>query len=213
MMHSTKTKSILTVVSILFLLTVLAACGSKDEAVQDPTAHEQSAESPPKEEISNIENGVPSERAEAEIEKQIEEAAETPSPYVELKDIVPSGPLAAVRLRDGTQYEIIQFEKLGKYYLYITGKLNGRSSTVICLTRFQDLQKWDSITFQDQYNFTIATRNEKSLRFLNSRMYMGSSSHDTFTFYVPNGMDNQRIEVKKRDVEAIMIAPPPKDDD
>lgn len=207
MMYITKKKSMRTALSVLMLLLMLTACGTKDEAVKAPIddealTEEQLAEG------GNIENSVPSPRAQAEIDKEAEEAAKKKSPYPVLKDIVPPGPLAAVRLRDGTMYEIIKFEKLGKYYIYISGKLNGRAATVMSLTRFQDLQHWTEISFQDRYNFIISTSSGKNLRFLNSRVYLGTDSHDTFSFYVADGIKDMRVEVKKDDVASIFIAQP-----
>lgn len=116
-------------------------------------------------------------------------------------------PLGAVTLRNGTVYEIMDFKMLGKYFIYIAGKLNGRSSTIISLTRLTDLQNWSSISFKDPRTFTIVDRNKKELFFAESRLYLGTDSPTTYTFISvnPNNFQPEIIEVNKKDVKSIVI--------
>jgi hypothetical protein len=116
-------------------------------------------------------------------------------------------PLGAVTLRNGTVYEIMDFKKLGKYFIYIAGKLNGRSSTIISLTRLSDLQNWSTIAFKDPYNFTIVDKKKKELFFAESRLYLGTDSPATYTFISvnPNNFQPEVIEVNKKDVKSIVI--------
>lgn len=117
-----------------------------------------------------------------------------------------AGPVGNIRLKDGSAIEITELEKLGKYYIYISGKLNGRASTVISLTRLKDLKRWASFTFKDPYNFIITTKSGKDLRFLDSRIYIGSDSHETFSFYTTtNDYQKKLIEINKADVTSINI--------
>lgn len=116
-------------------------------------------------------------------------------------------PLGAVTLRNGTVYEIMDFKKLGKYFIYIAGKLNGRSSTIISLTRLTDLQNWSAISFKDPRTFTIVDRNKKELFFAESRLYLGTDSPTTYSFIRvnPNNFQPEVIEVNKKDVKSIVI--------
>ncbi len=109
------------------------------------------------------------------------------------------GPFGSLMLMDGTTYEIAELEKISKYYVYITGKLNGRSSTVISLTRLKDLRHWNQIGFHDPSNFKIFTNEGKELIFTDARIYFGSPSSDSFTFIINNPMSYQEepMEFKK----------------
>jgi len=131
-------------------------------------------------------------------------AGESPTEIAKKEE--PSRPVGNIRLKDGSAIEITELKKLGKYYLYISGKLNGRSSTVISLTRLRDLRHWDSFTFKDPYNFIITTKSGKDLRFLDSRIYIGNDSHDTFSFYTTtDDFEKKLIEINKADVTSINI--------
>jgi hypothetical protein len=116
-------------------------------------------------------------------------------------------PLGSITLRDGTVYEIMDFVKLGKYYIYISGKLNGRSSTVVSLTRLSDLQDWAAINFKDQYTFTLVDKRKKELFFAESRVYLGTDSPTTYTFVTvnPSNFQAETVVVNKKDVKSIVI--------
>jgi hypothetical protein len=116
-------------------------------------------------------------------------------------------PIGTLTMRDGTAYEISELQKIGKYLIYISGKLNGRSSTVISLTRLSDLQHWTSIVFKDPYTFSIMNRNKKELFFSSSRLYLGSDSPTTFTFTSvnPTNYQPETVVVNKKDVKSITI--------
>ncbi|BDQ34321.1 hypothetical protein [Pseudodesulfovibrio portus] len=122
----------------------------------------------------------------------------------EVEDIVPEGPVATLQLANGSTIEVLGLAKLGKYYLYISGELNGRTSTVISYTRFQDVAKWDAFIFKDPNNFIITTKEGKELVFMNARLFLGSDSNDTYSFYAFNdNYEKALIVVKKSDVATI----------
>ena len=175
-----------TILLTLMLLLTLAACAGKEEVPVDGAA----ADAAQTEEAT-------AEAASDEEDKPVAGVA---------KEEISAGPVGNVRLKDGSVIEISEFKKLGKYYLYISGKLNGRSSTVISLTRLRDVQRWAMFEFKDPYNFIITTKHGKSLRFLDSRIYIGSKSHDSYSFYITNSLfEKELIKVKKTDVESISI--------
>jgi hypothetical protein len=142
--------------------------------------------------------------------EQAREEAETLGPSGDvsvINDDLRLEPIGTVIMRDGTAYEIAELIKLDKYFIYIVGKLNGRSSTVISLTRLSDLQLWDSIQFKDPRTFTIVSKNKKELFFADSRLYLGSDSATTYSFIStnPNNFQPVTVEVQKKNVKAITI--------
>lgn len=181
-----------TILFILMLMLTLTACAGKDGSTD-----------------LNADNATAAEAAAAEGGEVVEEIVveETVEIETTLDPNVILDPVGDVRMVDGTVHELTSFKKLGQYYIYIVGKLNGRSSTVISLTRLDDLQNWAAIQFKDRRTFTIVTKREKQLYFEDSRVYIGSDSHDTYSFYSmdPNTYDTSLIEVKKSDVAAINI--------
>jgi len=179
-----------TILLTLMLLVILAGCGGKEDVPTDPAGENATVAEPA---AGDGETVAATENATADEEEY-------------------SGPVGAVQLKDGTVYELTEFQRLGKYYFYISGKLNGRSSTVISLTRLNDVRKWSQFSFKDPYNFIVNTLNGKELRFLDSRIYIGSDSPDSFTFYTTIGLDKKLIDVRKADVSSITINPPPKED-
>ncbi|BCS89061.1 hypothetical protein [Pseudodesulfovibrio sediminis] len=174
------------IVLTLTLILTLAACGGKE--VEEPMAETA---------------------AVAEPTAPAEEAA-VPAPdngsTNPISDIVPAGPAGSVQLKDGTILELTKFNKIGKYYIYISGNLNGRSSTVISLTRFQDVARWKTIMFKGKENFLILSKQGKELAFLNSYLYIGNDSGDTYSFYTTTrDLKVKLVEVKKDDVASINI--------
>lgn len=125
-------------------------------------------------------------------------------------DSVQLEPVGEMQLADGRVLEITDTIKIDKYYIYISGKLNGRSSTVMSLTRLDDLQRWKSIVFQDPHTFTIITRDDTQLRFTDARVFMGADSHDEYAFISTRlgSFQTEQATVLKRDVKAITIYQP-----
>ncbi len=178
-----------TILLTLLLLTLIACAGKEDVPVDGAATESTQAEE------------------SAQAEESVDEAAATGADEIAgvAMEEVATGPIGNIRLRDGSVIEIIEFKKLGKYYLYISGKLNGRSSTVISFTRLRDVQHWAMFEFKDPYNFIITTRKGNELRFLDSRIYIGSKSHETYSFYTTNGFEKELIKVEKADVASITI--------
>lgn len=115
-------------------------------------------------------------------------------------------PIGVFILKDGTTIPVLEFEKIGKYYIYIDGKLDGRASTVISLTRQDDMIHWAGIAFHDPTNFLIVTRKEKQLEFSDARIFIGSDSYETFRFITSGeNYTSKPIEVKKEDVATIKL--------
>ena len=104
---------------ILLLMLTLTACGGKEDAPVDPTG-EATTEETAGEEASGDVTSV--EKMDAEETAATEAAAETEP---ETPDLPPES-IGEVQLFDGTSIELRGFKKLGKYYIYIAGKLNGR---------------------------------------------------------------------------------------
>lgn len=184
--------SMRTILMTLMLVLTLTACGGKEDVpVEDPNAQASTEET----------------TTETEVVEEVEEADTQSDLGIEgiVKEELPDGPLGAIQLKDGTVIEIVGLKKLGKYYLYISGKLNGRSSTVVSLTRYRDLRRWGRFSFKDPNNFLIDTKAGQQLRFIDSRIYIGSDSHETFSFYTTDGFDKELIEVKKADVQTIVL--------
>ena len=146
-------------IALLIALT-LAACSAKDTTTEEPVA----------ETAAVAETTPPA------------EAAQGPTSTLTITDVVPDGPVGTVQLTNGSTVELTRLIKLGNYYLYITGKLNGRSSTVISLTRFSDIQRWESFVFKDPNTFTITTKTGKELAFTDARLYLGNGESKTYTF-------------------------------
>ena len=178
-----------TIMIALLLALALTGCGFTDDSPEEPTA--------------------PAVAGEAGDEAQTPEAAEAqpdgPARSTnEVKDIVPTGPLATVQMANGSTLELVGMIKLGGYYLYIDGDLNGRTSTVISYTRYQDVAKWEAFIFKDANNFIITTKEGKELIFMNARLFLGSDSNDTYSFYAYNdNYETVPVTVKKSDVATI----------
>ena len=174
-----------TILIAIMLVLTLAACGTKDDSVEQPMP-EATAEQP----------ATPAQPTDSEVPK---------STYT-VKDEVPVGPVGVLQLADGSSIEITELIKLGEYYLYLTGKLNGRTSTVVSFTRFRDLKRWEAFIFKDAHNFIITTKAGKELIFMDARLYLGSDSADTYSFYTVDEDFNKVIAtVKKSDVATIKL--------
>jgi predicted small lipoprotein YifL len=164
----------------LTLAMSLAACSAKDEAAQQPVA-DQAAAAP---------------------EAPAAEAADPAASTHKIKEEIPAGPVGQVQLKDGTVLKIEALEKLGgDYWIYVTGKLNGRSSTVVSLTRFRDLMNWPSITFKDPHTFTITNKHGKEWVFQDANLYLGEGKAENYAFYVlDDRLDKVLTQVPKSEV-------------
>lgn len=173
----------------LLLAASLAACSAKDEAAQQPVpdaAADQAASAPDK---------TPADPDKAPVSTHT------------IKEEIPAGPVARVQLRDGSTLTVDSLEKLGgDYWIYITGKLNGRSSTVVSLTRFRDLMQWKSIVFKDPHSFIITTRHGQEWHFEDANLYLGSDKPGTYAFNVLDDRYNPvTTEVQKSEVANIAL--------
>ena len=189
-----------TLISTLLLLILLSVAALAQETPPEPTAAPDQAA---QEAVGDDPNApVPGEVAPATEEGAAAEApAETPA----AEAAVPSGPVGEMHMADGTIIEILSLQKIGKFYLYISGKLDGRTSTVLSPTRLEDIKRWAGIAFQDQRTLTIVTKGEKELNFTDARLYLGSDDPTSYSFMGtdPNTYEESVITVKKADVKAI----------
>lgn len=180
--------------TLMLLLTLTACAGKEDTPIEG--ANSEVAQT---EEVAGETATDEDSEANAALEEEVASVGI-------LKETGPTGPIGSILLKDGTSIEFTEFNKLGRYYLYISGKLNGRSSTVISLTRLRDVQRWKAIQFKDPYNFIITTDADTQLRFIDSRIYIGSKSHDSYSFYIINNRyEKELIDVKKTDIDTIVI--------
>ncbi len=188
-----------TIVFIMMLLLTLTACASKDEMTPEEAGQIEAAE---------VEGAEASETAQEEAEADTGEDAAA-GPEATLSDDFQLDPIGEMKMVDGTVISIAKLEKIGSYYIYIAGKLNGRSSTIMSLTRMRDVRRWAGIAFDDMKTFTLATQKDKQLSFTDSRVYIGSGSHDTYTFWTmnPDNYQVEKITVKKKDVKMIAFKP------
>ena len=188
---------------LLFLVlaapTALASGSSPDEP---PEAMREEATETSEEKAPETE----SETAEAAPEAAAETAEEAPKPGV-LPEEEHVGPFGELQLADGSRMEVLNLKRFGKYYIYISGKLNGRSAMVVSLTRLNDIRRWTGIAFKDQNTFTVVTKGEKELHFTEGHVYLGSDSTTDYTFFStdPNSYMEKEMSVKKTDVKLLLI--------
>lgn len=167
----------------LMLVLTLAACSAKDEGAQQP---------------------VPDAPPTAAAEPAPAEANDGPASTRAIKDVIPEGPVGTVQLTNGNTMELTGLIKLGNYYVYISGKLNGRSSTVVSLTRFRDLQNWASIIFKDPRTFLITTKKGKEWSFEDAALYLGTDKPGVYAFQTLNTRyDKITAEIPKDEVAVI----------
>lgn len=198
MHESNRTRSLTTILLALLLALLLAGCSGKDVTPEE-LADEAAAE-----EAMEAKDGVTDETASSS------EASDDVGLDIETLVVDPVG---TIRLKDGTTHELTKLKTIGKYYIYIVGKLGGRSSTVISLTRLRDLRRWKTIVFKDPHTFTITSQNDKELVFTDAYLFIGSDSATTYSFISANPMtfEDEDLEVKKLDVVGIEIIPEPQE--
>lgn len=167
-----------TIFLTLLMIMTLAACGGKNTAPETDAANATA-------DNATIPEG--DESLDAILDIQFE-------------------PIGTFILTDGTEVPLVEFKKIGKYYIYMTGKLDGRASTVISLTRQDDMSGWAGIAFRGPHEFVIVTRDEKKLHFTDARIFIGSDSHESFTFITSGeNYTTHPIDVKKEDVSALKL--------
>ena len=184
---------------ILLLTLSLTGCAAKEDAIPDADATDASAAA----------ETTPPEAA-AETAAETADVAEEPEPIVDREERI-FGPVVNLHLDNGDVIEATDLRRLGSYYIYLVGKFNGRSSTVVSYTRLADLRKWAAIVFTGPKTLTVVTRDEKELQFTDADVYLGSDSNETFTIYALNPMtiENEPRDVEKSRVKAIEILPTP----
>jgi len=119
-------------------------------------------------------------------------------------------PVGTIVLKDGTAIELTSFKPMGIYYIHITGKLNGRSSTLIQLTRVDDMRNgWRGISFETPDTFTIRTQNNKEFKFTDARIFIGGDSEDSFSFMSTRigSTEPEEMTVPKSEVNLIVFKP------
>ncbi|WP_316898054.1 hypothetical protein [Pseudodesulfovibrio indicus] len=172
----------------LMLVLTLVACSAKDEGVQQPVPEAPPAEAPDT----------------ASAEAPPAKASNGPVSTNSVRDVVPEGAVGTVQLTNGTTMELTELIKLGDYYLYISGKLNGRSSTVVSLTRFRDLQKWSSIVFKDPRTFVVSNKKGKEWSFEDAALYLGTDKPGMYAFKTLNTRyDVVPVEIPKNEIAII----------
>lgn len=186
-----------TIVFLMLLLLTLAACAGKEDMTPEEAAQIEAAEA---------------EGAEAGEAAQADAAADADSqealPEATLDENLQLDPIGEMKLKDGTTLNIFRLEKLDKYYIYIVGKLNGRSSTVISLTRVRDIRRWQGIQFADPGTFVIFGKDDNKLNFSDSRLYLGTDSNEIYRFWtMADNYQEQLVEVRKADVAQIAFKP------
>lgn len=119
-------------------------------------------------------------------------------------------PVGSLFLHDGSTVEITDFERMGKYLIYINGELNGRTPTIISITRQDDLWNWKVLIFEEDGSLVIRTRANKELRFTNANVYLGTAEHDEYSFFRRNSMnlELEEVSVDKSRVKAISFNKP-----
>ena len=163
---------------VFMMILTLAACGGKNDAPVDPAAENGTTLSLPADD-----QGL----GDAVLDIQFD-------------------PIADFGMKSGERIPIVEFKKLGKYFVYISGKLNGRASTVISITRLDDFRRWAGIAFKDPHNFVIITRDSKQLNFTDARIFIGSDSYDTFTIVTSgDNYTTKTIEVNKADISTLKL--------
>lgn len=116
-----------------------------------------------------------------------------------------NGPIGELHLTNGTTYEIMALPRFGKFYLYLSGKLNGRTSTVISPTRMRDVRRWAGIAFTNQNDFVVVTMAKKQLHFTDAHLYLGSDDPTSYSIRVtdPETYEEKVLTVKKSDVKVL----------
>jgi hypothetical protein len=195
---------------LILLFLVLAApaavAGGSSPDAPPEAMQEDGAEAAPEQGAEAAKESAPEADPEAAAEAAPATAEDAPKPGV-MPEEEHVGPFGEIRLKDGTVKEVLNLKRFGKYYIYISGKLNGRSPMVVSLTRLSDLRRWTGIAFKDANTFTVVTKTEKELNFTDGHVYLGSDSTTDYTFFStdPSSYMEKEMSVKKSDVQLLLI--------
>jgi len=141
------------------------------------------------------------------------EVVEKPVPQTEdivVDEVIGFDPVGTIVLLDGSTVELTKFKKLGAFLFHISGKLNGRSSTLIQFTRRDDLHTLKGISFENPTTITIHSRKNKEFRITDARVFIGSESEETFTFLKAKvgSLETEEITLPKSEVKLISFNHP-----
>jgi len=188
-----------------------AAVAAPEGAATDEATETLPGEQPAPDEATET---LPGEKP-APVEAVPAEPAEAPAPAEGAPEAAPaeavqpedSGPVGELHTSDGNIYEILALPRFGKFYLYLSGKLNGRTSTIISPTRMSDVKRWAGISFDGNNTITIITTAKKELQFTDAHLYIGSISADTFSFLITDPVNYDKVvkTVNKTDVKVIVF--------
>ncbi|MEF2230339.1 MAG: hypothetical protein V3571_05375 [Pseudodesulfovibrio sp.] len=195
-----------TLISTLLLLALLTVAALAQDAPPEPDAAPDDA-ARTQEAMPDDPNAMLPGEAPAPPQDSSESAPpEAAAPEAKAED-VPSGPIGELHMADGAIHEILALQKFGKFYFYLSGKLDGRTTTVLSPTRLEDVKRWAGIAFQDQNTLTIVTKGQKQLLFTDAHLYLGSDDPDSYSFMTtdPNTYEDVLLSVKKADVKTIAI--------
>ena len=188
------------VLTLLFLVLVVPSALASGSSPDEPPQVVQEADT------EAAQEAAPEAAAEAAPEATEEAPADASKPQAALQD-EPTGPVGEIHLHDGSVIEVMGLKRFGKYYIYVSGKLNGRSAMVISLTRLSDLRQWTGLAFKDQNTFTLVTKSKKELNFTDGHVYLGTDSTTDYTFIATNANSymTEETSVKKSDVKLFLI--------
>lgn len=135
------------------------------------------------------------------------EAPEATPAAVEAEIMQEAEPVGTVVFIDGSTLELTSFKQDDPIYLYITGKMNGRTSTLIQMTRVDDIRAWKGITLESPDTFSIVTRNNKEFRFTDATLTIGGEG-DVITFMNKEaGAELKEVSVPKANIKLISFTP------
>ncbi|WP_419785881.1 hypothetical protein [Pseudodesulfovibrio sp.] len=211
-------RTLIAILIMLMLCTTALAMGSKPDTPPTGDAAAEGAAPASDETAAKSDDGaaLATDPAQADKDAAADKKAPAPAdaqttddsgvPVVETNPQPdPDGPVGELHMTDGNVYEILALPKIGKFYLYLNGKLNGRTSTVISPTRMADVRRWVGISQDGPGQFTVVTRDKKQFQFTDAHLYIGSIKSDIFSFLItdPVSYDNVVKTVKKTDVKVI----------
>lgn len=135
------------------------------------------------------------------------EAPEAAPAAVEAEVAQEADPVGTVVFTDGSTLEFTEFKQDDPVYLHISGKLNGRTSTLIQMTRVDDIRTWKGITFESPDTFSVVYRNNKEFRFTDATLTIGGEG-DTISFMNKEpGEDLKEVSVPKGNIKLISFTP------
>lgn len=140
------------------------------------------------------------------------EAPATAASATETESVKPALPVGTVVFADGSTLELTSFLQGDPILLRITGKLSGRTPTLIQMTRVDDLRSWRGITFESPDTFSVSYRNNKEFRFTDATLTIGGEG-DVITFMNKEvGEELKEVSVPKANIKLISFTPVPQED-